>query len=67
MQELITLEDRFEHTMKRNLSLRDLLAMGNPYVTITEKLRRIAGQTHYDLPIRLPDHETWMLPAGAKI
>lgn len=67
MQKLIALEERFGYTMKRKQSLRDLLATGNPYAAMTGQLCRIAGQTHYDLPILLPDHETWALPAGAKI
>lgn len=67
MQELIALEERLGHTMKRKQSLRDLLATGNPYAAMTQELCRIAGQTHYDLPIQLPDHETWTLPAGAEI
>ena len=63
-QELIMYEDMFGKTMKRNVSLVDLIQQGTPYEALTNELALLATSTEYNLPIGMEDGE-WYLPAGA--
>nr|WP_293842916.1 phosphoadenosine phosphosulfate reductase family protein [uncultured Arsenicibacter sp.] len=61
--ELITLEQQFGCTLKREQSLPALIAKGKPYPeTDDTELVKVATSTEYTLPIIT---ENWQLPAGA--
>lgn len=62
---IIKLERDFGYTLKRNLSLPELIAMGCTYKNITPDLQRLATSYNYDQAIILPVAEEWTLPAGA--
>lgn len=62
---VISLEEQFGWTMKRNISLSGLIAAGTPYRSITEELKQLATGYNYNQPIILPSDEKWKLPAGA--
>lgn len=66
MQRLIDLEQDLGCTVKRNKTLLDLCKSGTPYTAIDERLRLLASQDDYNLPIILPANEQWFLPAGAR-
>lgn len=58
-------EDSFGYTIKRNMSIRDLLKLGTPYAAITDELTAIATSFEYTLPIFFGENEAWLQPAGA--
>ena len=59
---IINLEKKFDCTIKRKLSLPELIEGGTKYKAITAKLAKVATSHSYTLPI-FTDH--WQLPAGA--
>jgi len=63
--EIMMYEDSFGITIKRNMPLRDLIALGKQYKDITPELARMATSSVYDQQIILNDNEQWILPAGA--
>ena len=63
-QELIMYENTFGKTMKRNISLAELIAKGTPYAALTDELGALATSYEYKLPIHMNEGE-WYLPAGA--
>lgn len=63
--EIMMYEDSFGVTIKRDTSLRDLIAKGTPYNDITHDLARMATSSVYDQQIIFNDEEQWLLPAGA--
>lgn len=63
--EISMYEDSFGKTIKRNMSIRELRALGTPYQAITPDLIALANSTEYHLTIIMKDTETWRLPAGA--
>ncbi|HWK58131.1 MAG TPA: phosphoadenosine phosphosulfate reductase family protein [Parapedobacter sp.] len=63
--EIMMYEDSFGVTIKRNMTLRDLIALGRPYNDITPELARMATSQVYDQQIIFNDNEEWILPAGA--
>lgn len=63
--EIMMYEDSFGVTIKRNMSLGELIALGTPYRNITPELARMATSTVYDQQIIFNDNEDWILPAGA--
>lgn len=65
MGKVISLEEQFGWTMKRNISLPGLIAAGTPYRSITEELKQLATGYNYNQPVILPSDEKWKLPAGA--
>lgn len=65
IQEIAALEKQFKCTIKRNCDIRTLISSGKPYQHITEKLKAIAANYHYNLPVILSPDEDWILPAGA--
>lgn len=62
--EIIMYEASFGKTIKRNMSLPDLIKLGQPYRNITPELAAIAVSSVYDLTIIMNEDE-WLLPAGA--
>lgn len=62
---VISYEKQFDVTIKRNMSLTDLMALGTPYPSITKELSDQAMASTYDLQIIMPETESWLLPAGA--
>lgn len=62
---IIKLERDFGYTLKRNLSLPELIAMGCVYKNITPELQCLATSYNYEQAIILPVAEEWTLPAGA--
>ncbi len=65
IRRIIKLEKDFGYTLKRNLSLPELIAMGCAYKNITPELQRLATSFNYDQTIILPGTEEWTLPPGA--
>ena len=63
--ELINFEKNFGYTMKRDTDLKTLISKGNPYLSITPYLRRLATSYEYAAPILVPQHKQWQLPSGA--
>lgn len=63
--EIMMYEDSFGVTIKRDTSLRNLIAKGTPYDDITPELARMATSSVYDQQIIFNDDEEWVLPAGA--
>jgi len=63
--EIMMYEDSFGVTIKRNMPLSDLIALGKPYKDITPELARMATSHVYDQQILFNDDEEWILPAGA--
>ncbi len=59
---IINLEKEFGVTIKRNISLIDLIEKGKPYETITPTLADLAIGYEYSLSIEM---KTWTLPEGA--
>lgn len=59
---IIGYEQQFGLTIKRNISLEDLIAKGTPYAAITEELKTVSNSKEYSLGIIMED---WYLPAGA--
>lgn len=55
-------EKEFGVTIKRNISLKELIYKGAPYPTITDELSALANSTNYSLEIYMPN---WVLPSGA--
>lgn len=66
-KELISHEDLFGVTLKRNTNLRNLIDSGEVYPATFEQqwLIDIATSQEYNLSILIPDSEEWKLPAGA--
>lgn len=62
---IIKLERDFGYTLKRELSLPELIAMGCVYKNITPELQRLATSYNYNQAIILPVAEEWTLPSGA--
>lgn len=62
-EDIANKEKDFGITIKRDKSLRELVANGTPYEAITEDLRKIAMSTIYTEDIVMS--EEWVLPAGA--
>jgi len=62
---IIYYEDQFDVTIKRNMTITELKALGNPYPAITRELAEMAMSATYDLGIILSSNEKWILPAGA--
>jgi len=58
-------ERDFGITIKRGMSIGELIKMGTPYKSITKKLAALAMSDAYDQQIIMPDSEEWLLPAGA--
>lgn len=56
-------ERKFGCTIKRDISMKDLIKKGKPYVSITPELIEIATSYTYNLPIIM---DTWVRPAGAE-
>lgn len=54
-------EDEFGVTIKRNISLRDLVAKGTPY-DMDSQLVEVSKTPQYNLPIFMDE---WVLPSGA--
>lgn len=63
-QELIMYEEMFDKTMKRDISLVDLIAKGTVYVALTNELSQLATSFEYKLPIMM-NKQDWYLPTGA--
>lgn len=61
---IIKLERDFGYTLKRNLSLPELIAMGCVYKNITPELQCLATSYNYDQAIILSVTEEWTLPSG---
>lgn len=55
-------ENKFDCTIKRDKSIRQLIDKGTPYSSITEDLKKVATSYKYNLPIIMGK---WILPAGA--
>lgn len=66
-EELIAIETSFGYTMKRNISIRNLIESGQPFPAVlsNKDLVEIARSRSYPLSIILPPGEQWVLPAGA--
>ena len=62
---IVSLEQRFDCTIKRNITLRKLIDSGTAYKNITPELQELATGYIYNKSIILPDDEEWILPAGA--
>lgn len=62
---LADFEEGSGKTLKRNESLRQLVAKGKPYDAITQEAADLAMCTHHYLPVILPPGAAWQLPAGA--
>ncbi|QIL41002.1 phosphoadenosine phosphosulfate reductase family protein [Pedobacter sp. HDW13] len=58
-------EKKFGVTIKRNMSINELRALGSPYKAITKELAMQAMSLTYDQQIIMPIDEIWKLPAGA--
>jgi 3'-phosphoadenosine 5'-phosphosulfate sulfotransferase (PAPS reductase)/FAD synthetase len=63
--EVADYEELFGVTIKRNMSMRDLLRLGKPYEAITPELTLLATSFEYNETIILDESEYWVLPAGA--
>lgn len=63
--EIIEYEYEFGVTIKRNMSITELMALGAVYSSITEDLKKIATSKDYGLSIFMGEGEKWVLPAGA--
>lgn len=61
---IIKLERDFGYTLKRDLNLPELIAMGYVYKNITPELQRLATSYNYNQAIILPVAEEWTLPSG---
>lgn len=61
-EEIMSLEESFGCTMKRNVSLRQLVGQGQVYENVTPELIAIATSHEYNLPII---DENWQMPKGA--
>lgn len=61
-EEMISYENDFKCTIKRKISLKELISKGTPYSTITKELADIATSSNYNLSIIV---DKWILPAGA--
>lgn len=59
---IISLEKDFGITIKRNISLIDLIQSGDPYLTIDTELSELAISYEYSISITM---DPWILPAGA--
>lgn len=62
MEKVMQYEEGFGVTIKRKKSMRQLIAEGTPYASMTDDLIQLANAKEYDLPIIM---ENWFLPAGA--
>lgn len=65
MGDIIKLEQDFCCTVKRNVTLKELIDSGTPYNDITPELQKLATSYNYDKSIILSCYENWTLPAGA--
>jgi len=65
INEIIFFEGEFGTTIKRNISIKDLLLLGTPYKNITAELAKLATSYTYDLSIIMLPDEKWVLPTGA--
>ena len=65
VNEISEYEQLFGVTIKRNMSIRDLLKLGKPYESITPELTILATSFEYNETIILGVDEYWQLPAGA--
>ncbi|WP_185153829.1 hypothetical protein [Dysgonomonas sp. 520] len=65
IDELIRLEDEFGCTINQKCGLQQLIDKGKAYTAITEELADLAIGYDYNLPIIIPESESWILPAGA--
>ncbi|WON93878.1 phosphoadenosine phosphosulfate reductase family protein [Sphingobacterium sp. UGAL515B_05] len=63
--EIISYEEQFGVTIKRNTDLKSLIRCGNPYPNITKELATLATSQIYDQQIIFNHDEEWLLPAGA--
>ncbi|KKO90587.1 FAD synthetase [Sphingobacterium sp. Ag1] len=63
--EIMSYEELFGVTIKRNTDLRSLISCGNPYPNITKELAKLATSNIYDQQIIFNTNEEWVLPAGA--
>lgn len=63
--EIIDYEDRFKCTIKRKCGLRELIKSGKIYKTMTKELMELATSYQYNLPIIIPQNESWIIPVGA--
>ena len=61
-ERMVGLEEEFGSTLKRNISLVDLVQKGSVYGAVNEELVDIATKYTYDLSIIM---QNWELPAGA--
>lgn len=61
-ERIISYEKEFGYTIKRNISMGDLISQGTIYEAMTEELLIIARSKEYSLNIFMDD---WVLPAGA--
>lgn len=61
-KKIMNYEKKFGYTIKRNSTLKKLIAKGTPYSSITPELTELATSTTYNLPIIMDE---WVLPAGA--
>lgn len=64
-QEIQEYEELFGVTLKRKMTIQELISFGNPYPNITPELMQIATSYDYDLNIILDGSEDWLIPAGA--
>ncbi|RFM34410.1 phosphoadenosine phosphosulfate reductase domain-containing protein [Chitinophaga silvisoli] len=63
--ELIAYEKEFGVTMKRNITLSELIASGKPFNKMDARYIRISTSHSYNLSITMLQGEQWILPAGA--
>ena len=62
--EIAMYEAKFGKTIKRDVSLVQLVEKGTPYLALTNELAALATNHTYDLPIFM-DSGAWYLPSGA--
>lgn len=65
MEKIMKLEKDFGYTLKRDLSLPELITSGIIYKDITMELKRLATSYNYNQAVIISKTDEWILPAGA--
>lgn len=65
IKRIIAYEKAFGKTIKRKISVEELIEKGNPYEAITQELIDMANSDVYLPNIIMSKYEDWILPAGA--
>lgn len=65
MGKIMKLEKDFGYTLKRDLSLPELITSGIIYKDITMELKRLATSYNYNQAVIMSKTDEWILPAGA--